>query len=96
LAIGVPAAQPAATMGDLKLVRVVSRTFVAGFESDGVVRRCAPILKKRLLGKTDEEARAIIRNMGWTASVVSDPLHRAARAGIPVSDAPESEQEGRL
>jgi hypothetical protein len=56
----------------VKLVRVIAKHFVAGFETDGVVRRCAPILRKALFGKTDEEARAIIRAKGWTASVIDD------------------------
>lgn len=34
----------------MKLVRVVAPHFVAGFETDGVVRRAAPILKY-LVGK---------------------------------------------
>lgn len=53
------------------LVRVVSKTFVAGFETDGVVRRCAPILARHLMGKTDEEARKIIKDRGWKASIIS-------------------------
>jgi hypothetical protein len=52
-----------------RLVRVVAKNFVAGFVTDGVVRRAAPILKV-LLGKSDDEARAIIRAKGWSASVI--------------------------
>jgi hypothetical protein len=57
----------------MRLVRVVASHFVAGFETDGIVRRAAPILKRHLLGKTDEQARAYIKSSGWTASVVPDP-----------------------
>ncbi|WFU75225.1 hypothetical protein [Bradyrhizobium sp. CB2312] len=53
------------------LVRVVGPDFVAGFESDGTVRRAAPILKA-LVGMTDDEARAYIKAKGWTASIVPD------------------------
>lgn len=56
------------------LVRVVSRTFVAGFETDGVVRRTAPILKA-LRGLTDKDARAFIKAKGWKASIVSEQSH---------------------
>jgi hypothetical protein len=52
------------------LVRVVAPHFVAGFETDGVVRRAAPILKG-LVRMTDEEARAFIKSKGWTASVIT-------------------------
>lgn len=57
----------------MKLVRVVASHFVAGFETDGIVRRAAPILYKKLIGRTDEEARAIIKRNGWKASVINDP-----------------------
>ena len=64
----------------MKLVRVVAKHFVAGFESDGTVRRAAPILK-RLVGKTDAEARAIIERSGWKASVVKAPdMTRSVRS----------------
>jgi hypothetical protein len=56
-------------MGLLTLVRVVAPHFVAGFETDGVVRRAAPILKK-LVGMTDDEARAFIHSKGWKASII--------------------------
>jgi hypothetical protein len=45
---------------------------VAGFETDGIVRRAAPILHKHLIGKTDEEARRYIKSRGWRASVVAE------------------------
>jgi hypothetical protein len=57
----------------MKLVRVVAPHLVAGFETDGVVRRAAPILKY-LVGKTDEEARRYIARKGWRASVISDQI----------------------
>lgn len=56
----------------MKLVRVVApKRFVAAFETDGIVRRAAPILK-RLVGKTDEVAREIIRREGWRAAVIEE------------------------
>lgn len=54
----------------LRLVRVVAPYFVAGFETDGIVRRAAPILRRDLMGKTDDEARAIINRKGWKASLI--------------------------
>jgi len=57
----------------LTLVRVVAPHFVAGFETDGIVRRAAPILHRHLIGKTDDEARAYIRSKGWKASIVDRP-----------------------
>lgn len=55
----------------MKLVRVVAPHFVAGFESDGVVRRAAPILK-RLIGETDATARTVIAHFKWQASVIDE------------------------
>jgi hypothetical protein len=52
----------------MRLIRVVAPTFVAGFETDGIVRRAAPILKY-MVGWTDERARALIKSRGWKASV---------------------------
>ncbi len=54
-----------------KLVRVVAPHFVAGFETDGIVRRAAPIIKY-LVGKTDDQARDYIKSKGWKASVCAD------------------------
>jgi hypothetical protein len=62
----------------MKLVRVVAPHFVAGFETDGVVRRTAPILKC-LRGLTDDSARALIRGRGWKASIVEE--YDDARSG---------------
>jgi hypothetical protein len=50
---------------------VVAPHFVAGFETDGVVRRAAPIIKY-LVGRTDGEARSYIHSKGWVANVVHD------------------------
>jgi hypothetical protein len=55
----------------VRLVRVVAKHFVAGFETDGTVRRAAPILK-RLVGESDETARRVIEHFGWKASVIDD------------------------
>ena len=55
--------------GRMKLVRVVAPHFVAGFETDGVVRRAAPIIKY-LVGKTDDQARAYIKRKGWKANII--------------------------
>jgi hypothetical protein len=55
----------------VKLVRVVAPHFVAGFETDGVVRRAAPILK-RLIGESDATARRVIAHFKWKASVVDE------------------------
>ena len=57
----------------MKLVRVVAPHFVAGFETDGIVRRTAPILK-RMLGWTDDRARKYISRKGWRASVVPEQI----------------------
>ncbi|MGY8677276.1 hypothetical protein Q2941_05590 [Bradyrhizobium sp. UFLA05-153] len=56
---------------DLALIRVVGPDFAAGYETDGTVRRAAPILKA-LVGMSDDEARAYIKDKGWQASVVPD------------------------
>ena len=52
-------------------MRVVAPGFVAGFETDGIVRRAAPILKA-LVGMTDDEVRDYIKAKGWKASVIPD------------------------
>ncbi len=57
----------------MKLVRVVGPNFVAGFETDGIVRRTAPILK-RLRGMDDERARRYIARKGWKASIVPEQM----------------------
>ncbi len=55
-----------------RLIRVTAPHFVAGFETDGkTVRIAAPILKRVLLGKSEDEARAIIAAKGWKASVLA-------------------------
>lgn len=57
-------------MSPLILVRVVAPSFVAGFETDGVVRRAAPILRRHILGMTDEQAARVIERKGWIAEAV--------------------------
>jgi hypothetical protein len=57
----------------VKLVRVVAPHFVAAFETDGIVRRTAPILK-RMLGWTDDRARKYIASKGWRASIVPEQI----------------------
>jgi hypothetical protein len=57
----------------MRLVRVVAPYFVAGFETDGIVRRTAPILKA-LRGMDDERARRYIARKGWKASVVPEQM----------------------
>jgi hypothetical protein len=68
----------------MKLIRVVAPHFVAGFETDGIVRRAAPILKY-LVGKTDQEARRYIARKGWRASVISDQITLPLVSGSPPS-----------
>lgn len=61
----------------LRLVRVVAMTkvgklhFVAGFETDGIVRRAAPIIGY-MVGWSDARARAYIAKRGWRAMVVPE------------------------
>jgi hypothetical protein len=57
----------------MKLVRVVAPHFVAAFETDGIVRRTAPILK-RMMGWTDDRARKYIARKGWKASIVPEQM----------------------
>ena len=54
----------------MTLVRVVAPHFVAGFETDGNVRRAAPIIKY-MVGWTEAYARHYIKQKGWIASIVS-------------------------
>jgi len=54
----------------MRLVRVVAPHFVAGFETDGTVRRAAPIVRY-LVGWDDDKARAYLKRKGWVASVVA-------------------------
>ncbi len=51
----------------MTLVRIVAPHFVAGFETDGVVRRAAPIIRY-MLGWSDARARSYIASKGWKAS----------------------------
>ena len=60
----------------MRLVRVVAPHFVAGFETDGTVRRSAPVLRY-LVGWNDGRARAYLHSRGWDARVVrEDAPHR--------------------
>lgn len=55
------------------LVRIVAPNFVAGFVvNNGRVTETAPILRRMLLGHTADEARNIIRRLGWKASVIRE------------------------
>lgn len=54
------------------LVRVVAKHFVAGFVfEDGRVKQCAPILRKAISGKTQDQIRVICAAKGWKASVAA-------------------------
>jgi hypothetical protein len=66
----------------MRLIRVVAKHFVAGFETDGVVRRAAPILKK-LIGQSDDTARKVIAQFGWKASVIDEWDHSVANFQAP-------------
>jgi hypothetical protein len=50
---------------------VVADRFVAGFVvEDGRVTACAPILKRHLAGKTEDDAKRVIAQQGWRAHLV--------------------------
>lgn len=49
----------------MRLFRVVSHYFVAGYEATTKVQRCAPILRKHLQGKTCDEAFNYCIRQGW-------------------------------
>jgi hypothetical protein len=70
----------------MKLIRVVAPHFVAGFESDGIVRHAAPIIKG-LIGKSDDYARETIKRYGWKASIIEpcDAPASSASARPPTS-----------
>lgn len=57
-------------MSGRRLIRVVAPHFVAGFITDGTVRRTAPILRY-ITGWPDDRARKYFTSKGWTASVVA-------------------------
>ncbi len=59
----------AATPPSLALVRVVAPHFVAGFETDGIVRRAAPIIKY-MEGWDNDRAREYMAKKGWKASII--------------------------
>lgn len=54
----------------MRLIRVVAPHFVAGFETDGVVRRAAPILAY-MVGWPDQRAREYFAKKKWKASIVA-------------------------
>ena len=53
----------------MMLVRIVAPDFVAGFETDGTVRRAAPIISY-MLGWPNAKVREHVKAMGWRASIV--------------------------
>jgi hypothetical protein len=54
------------------LVRIVAPHFVAGLETNGVVRRAAPIMHY-MVGWPDDRVRAYVKEPAWKTSVVADP-----------------------
>lgn len=77
----------------LALVRVVAPHFVAGFETDGIVRRAAPIIKY-MEGRTDEWVRNYIASKGWRAGIVPDVISGTSQKMSGAETAP-SDKEGR-
>lgn len=67
----------------MKLVRIVAKHFVAGLETDGNVRRAAPIIKY-MIGWSDDRVRDYVKAQGWKASIVKE----AACHQPPMSSAP--------
>jgi hypothetical protein len=53
----------------MRLVRIVAPHFVAGLETDGVVRRAAPIIRY-MIGWTDDGVRDYVARRGWLAEAV--------------------------
>ena len=55
----------------MKLIRVVSRTFVAGcIAHDGRIVRAAPILRRHLMGLDGKAFVACCKARGWAWQVV--------------------------
>lgn len=53
------------------LVQVTSARFCAGIVlMDDIVTEAAPILRRHVLGKTRDQARAVFAAKGWEARVV--------------------------
>jgi hypothetical protein len=52
------------------LVRIEAPHFVAGLETDGVVRLAAPIIRY-MVGWSDDRVRAYVSSKGWKARVVA-------------------------
>jgi hypothetical protein len=61
---------PASAPYILRLGRVTGPDFVAAFETDGVVRKAAPILSF-MLGWSDDKVREHVAAKGWKASLVT-------------------------
>jgi hypothetical protein len=55
----------------LTLVRIVAPHFVAGIETDGTVRRAAPIIGY-MVGWSDDQVRTHVKAKGWTASIIPE------------------------
>lgn len=70
----------------MKLVRIRTDTFTAGFLSDGVIRKTTKQVKF-MLGWPEEKARATIHRNGWSAGIVTgdDPALLAAITEEPKS-----------
>lgn len=81
--------QPDDHGGRLELVRVVAPHFVAGFLTDGVVRRAAPILKY-MVGWDDAKVRAYIARKGWKASRLLGPFPVSLDRATCCSPRPET------
>ena len=54
----------------MTLVRIVAPHFVAGLETDGIVRRAAPIIAY-MVGWPDDRVREYVKAQGWKASICS-------------------------
>jgi hypothetical protein len=53
----------------MMLVRIVAPDFVAGFETDGTVRRAAPIISY-MLGWPNAKVREHVKAKGWSTSII--------------------------
>lgn len=53
----------------MTLVRILAPHFVCGLETDGHVRRTAPIVAY-MLGWPDDRVRAYVARKGWKATIV--------------------------
>ena len=65
----------------MKLIRVVAPHFVAGFITDGEkVVLAAPILSKRFIGLSEDDARKVIAHFNWKASIIEEYVTLGERA----------------